>query len=264
MLQTVNGCKIHYEIKHNSKSSETPVLFLHGWGCDANIFADLMEAAQTRATVISLDFPAHGQSEAPPIPWGVGDFAVQVKQLLDNINIVKVCVVAHSFGARVSIYLASQYPQLIEKMIITGGAGIRKPATQQNAKRTSHYKRLSGAVKTLMKIPPLKPMMKGVQNKLIQHYGSADYAKLSEDMRATFVKIISEDLTPLLPKIDAPTLLVWGENDQDTPLWMAQTMEREIKDAGLVVFSGRSHFAFLEESARFILIVKQFLWGGTE
>ena len=106
--------------------------------------------------------------------------------------------------------------------------------------------------------------MQEAQNRLIRKYGSEDYAKLSEGMRASFVKIVAEDLQPLLSKIVAPTLLIWGGDDRETPLWMGKTMEREIKDAGLIVFDGRSHYAFLEESARFQLIVKQFLWGGRE
>ncbi len=264
MLQSVNGCQIHYEIKHNSKSSNTPVLLLHGWGCDSGMFSETMNALQEQATVITLDFPAHGLSNEPPEPWGVADFMEQVRQLLDRINIVKVDIISHSFGARVAVYLASRYPERVGKIVITGGAGIKKPASQQADRKTSQYKRFSAVVKTLQKIPPLKPLMQKARNALIQRYGSPDYAKLSEGMRATFVKIVSEDLTPLLPQVESPTLLIWGEKDQETPLWMGQTMEREIPDAGLVVFEGRSHFAFLEEEARFILIVKQFLWEGAK
>ena len=117
-------------------------------------------------------------------------------------------------------------------------------------------------MRTLTKVPPLQKPMRALQEQLIQAYGSRDYAALSQTMRPTFVKIISEDLTPLLPQIKAPTLLIWGSNDTETPLWMGQTMEKEIVDAGLVVFDGGSHFAFLEEGARFATIVKQLFWGG--
>ena len=78
-------------------------------------------------------------------------------------------------------------------------------------------------------------------------------------MRKTFVKVISEDLFPLLAQIKAPTLLIWGSDDTETPLWMGQMMEKEIADAGLIVFEGGTHFAFLEQWQRFVLIVKQFV-----
>ena len=76
------------------------------------------------------------------------------------------------------------------------------------------------------------------------------------------MKIISQDLSECLAKIKAPTLLIWGGADTETPLWMGQQMEKQIPDAGLVVFEGRSHFAFLEEAQRFQVIVNTFLFGG--
>ena len=262
MLQIVNGCQIHYEITRDGVSGATPVLFLHGWGCEAGIFGNLMDAMRESVTLIALDFPAHGHSAEPPEPWGVKEFSLQVKQVLEDNRISKVNVVAHSFGARVAIYLAAFEPQLIEKLVITGGAGIKKPATKQTAKRTARYKRLRSTADFLMKVPLLKDPMEKAKKGLIRKYGSPDYAKLSEGMRATFVKIVSEDLTPFLKCISAPTLLIWGSDDRETPLWMGEAMEREIGDVGLVVFEGRSHYAFLEESARFNLIVREFFRGG--
>ena len=90
-------------------------------------------------------------------------------------------------------------------------------------------------------------------------YGSADYNALDDEMKKTFVKVISEDLRPLLPNIKASTLLIWGERDTATPLWMGQTMEKEIADAGLVVFENDDHFAYLKQWPRFVAVVKAFL-----
>jgi pimeloyl-ACP methyl ester carboxylesterase len=63
----------------------------------------------------------------------------------------------------------------------------------------------------------------------------------------------------MLPKIQASTLLIWGENDTATPLWMGREMEKCISDAALVLFEGCSHFAYLEQYGRFSAIVKEFL-----
>ena len=264
MFKNICGCTIHYELQTKEQSAQTPVLLLHGWGCDADIYAPFMAAIRERATLITLDFPAHGQSEEPPEPWGVGDFYKQVTALLYALNVDKVDIVAHSFGARVAVYLAAQSPELVNKIVITGGAGLKKPEESKASKRTVQYKRLRAMAKGLGKLPLLKAPMKQAQELLIQKYGSRDYAALSESMRPTFVKIISEDLTPMLHQIQAPVLLIWGANDAETPLWMGRTMEREIPDAGLVVFEGRSHYAFLEESARFLTIINQFFWGGAK
>lgn len=264
MLQNVQGCAVHYEIEQSGRPGETPVLFLHGWGCDASIFQALTDALRGRATLITVDFPAHGQSEEPPQPWGVEEYSLQLLQVLQDNEIGRVRIIAHSFGGRIAIYLASHYPELVDKLVITGGAGLRKPTTEAAGKKTARYKQLRNLAKALAKVPLLNAPMQAAQEGLIRRYGSPDYVKLSETMRASFVKIISEDLTPLLVQITAPTLLVWGSADTETPLWMAQTMEREIPDAGLVVFEGSTHYAFLEQGARFAAIVKQFFWGGEQ
>ena len=94
---------------------------------------------------------------------------------------------------------------------------------------------------------------------LVQHFGSADYRALTPFMRQTFNRVIAQDLTPCLAKIKAPTLLVWGENDTATPLWMGQQMEKEIPDAGLVVLKGCGHFAYLDKYGEFRLIAESFL-----
>ena len=98
-----------------------------------------------------------------------------------------------------------------------------------------------------------------VREALIQRYGSADYKALDPEMRKTFVKVVNQDLRACLPGIKAPTLLYWGEQDDATPLWMGQAMEKEIPDAGLITVPGCGHFAYLEHLGEFTRIVRHFL-----
>jgi pimeloyl-ACP methyl ester carboxylesterase len=88
---------------------------------------------------------------------------------------------------------------------------------------------------------------------------SADYLAASEDMRATFRLVIGQDITERLPRIKATTLLVWGDQDDDTPLWMAHRMEELIPDAGLAVFEGAGHYSYADDPARFASVARLFL-----
>lgn len=258
MQATINGCRIHYELTKHPKPDAQTVLFLHGWGCDSTSFSFIQGDLSGSATVVTLDFPGHGQSGEPPVPWGVVDYAEQVLALLTETGISRVKVVAHSFGARVAIMLAAKHPELIDQLVITGGAGIKKPVSEHSKKRAARFKRYNAFLDAIRQVTPLTAAAERLQTKLRNRYGSPDYIKLDENMRKTFVKVISEDLFPLLRDIKVPTLLIWGSADTETPLWMGQTMEKEIPDAGLVVFEGGTHFAFLEQWQRFALIVKQF------
>ena len=78
-------------------------------------------------------------------------------------------------------------------------------------------------------------------------------------MRAILSKVVNEDLCHLMPKIAAPTLLFWGENDTATPLADAKRMEKLIPDAGLVTVAGAGHFSFLENMPLFLKVLESFL-----
>lgn len=262
MEATIQNCRVHYEVHRCASKEEHVVLFLHGWGCDSTMFSFIVSSLAADATVISLDFPGHGKSGEPETPWGVGDYAEMVRSLLNELNVSVVDIVSHSFGSRVAIVLASRHPSLVHKLIITGGAGIKKPVSARQSKKTKRYKQFNQVLNSLKNLPAMEATVEKWQAGLRSRYGSPDYVKLDEVMRKTFVKVISEDLLPMLGDIKAPTLLVWGSNDTETPLWMGEQMEQNIPDAGLVVFEGRSHYAFLEEWQRFALIMREFLLTG--
>jgi pimeloyl-ACP methyl ester carboxylesterase len=215
-----------------------------------------------KATTIALDFPGHGKSGEPEVPWDVHNYADMVRELLLQNQLSQVDVIAHSHGGRVALVLASRYPSLVRKLIITGGAGIKKPVSQSQSKRTQRFKRYNRFLEQMKGVPALGDLAEEWQTRLRNHYGSPDYVKLDEVMRKTFSKLVSEDLLPVLGDIQAPTLLIWGSADTETPLWMGQQMEKNIPDAGLVIFEGRSHFAFLEEWRRFVVIAQKFLLEG--
>ena len=255
MFITAKGVNIYYEQSGVGKD----VLLLHGWGCSAKHFAQIFQDLARDYRVTVIDFPAHGQSGRPPEPWGVPDFAACVKDLMEQLDIAPCDIIAHSFGGRVALWLAANEPHLVNRLVITGGAGIKKPQTEEAKKRSEEYKKKKEKLLGLTKLPLVGGMAQKSLKALQEKYGSADYNALDDEMKKTFVKVISEDLSPLLPKIQASTLLIWGENDTETPLWMGQKMEREIKDAGLVIFENDDHFAYLRQWPRFVAVVRAFL-----
>ena len=78
-------------------------------------------------------------------------------------------------------------------------------------------------------------------------------------MRAVMSRVVNEDLTPLLPSIKAPSLLIWGEKDTATPLRDAKKMERMIPDAGLVSYPEAGHYSFLDRPGQTAAVIASFL-----
>ena len=179
---------------------------------------------------------------------------------MEEIGIGGADIVAHSFGARVAILLAAEHPDAVGKLLLTGAAGVPSRKSGKTPFKTRVYK----ALRSLVGRPFMRRLFGEEKidlwhEALVQHFGSADYRALTPFMRQTFNRVIAQDLTPCLAKIKSPVLLVWGENDTATPLWMGQLMEKEIPDAGLVVLKGCGHFAYLDKYGEFRLIAESFL-----
>ncbi len=256
MTLDIDGVQLHVE---QYGKTGPQVLLLHGWGCTLEHFRPIMDDLVNEYRLTALDFPAHGQSSPPSSPWDVHDFARMTAHAIEALHIAPTHVVAHSFGARVALCLGAEHPALVKRMVLTGAAGIRPVQSADQARRSAAYQRAKKTARLLGRLPGLRGASDALQERLIQKYGSADYAALDPQMRATFSKIVSEDLSPLLGRVQPETLLVFGSNDTETPLWMGQRMAEEIPDAGLAVFEGRGHFAYLEEWPRFCAIIREFL-----
>ena len=256
MKETVNGAEICYRIEGEGKSR---VLLLHGWGCDQKMMQPVADALKNDHMTLAVDLPGHGESGRPPEPWGVPEYAECVLRLLERLSFTPCQVVAHSFGCRIAAWIEAEHPGVFEKIVFTGAAGIRPKQTEEGKKRSERYKKLKGYCETVRKIPLFGKAAAGWEEKLRQKYGSRDYNALDEEMRRTFVRVINQDLTDLYERFRASTLLIWGDADTETPLWMAKEMEKRIPDAGLVILEGGTHFAYLEQAARFNTIVRHFL-----
>ena len=258
MRENIQGTEVHYRIEGKGKDK---VLLLHGWGCDMKLMQPVSDALSAGCQILMVDFPGHGESGRPPEPWGVPEYAACLEELLQRTGFFPCSVVAHSFGCRVAAWLEAERPDLFLKLVFTGAAGIRPNPTEASKKRSEEYKRLKGYSEKIKRIPMFRKAAESWEQKLREKYGSRDYNALDEEMRKTFVKVISLDLTDLYQRFQASTLLIWGDADTETPLWMGKEMEKRIPDAGLVVFEGATHFAYLEQLQRFITIIRQFLKG---
>lgn len=238
-----------FDVNYKQIGQGKDVLILHGWGCDITLF-DKMACELAKSFRVTLaDMPGHGLTGEPSEKITVYDYANIVLALLDKLNIEKTSILAHSFGCRLSIILAAKHPDKIDKLLLCGAAGIKPKRTAKYYFKVYKYKAAKLIIKTFA---PSK------LEKFTSGKGSSDYQKLSPVMKATFSAVVNEDLTPLLKEIKAPTFLIWGENDTETPLYMAQIMEEKIPDCKKIVYKSRTHYAFLEESARTLAIANTF------
>ena len=251
------GVKLYYE----KTGCGAPLLLLHGWGGRADSFLPLTRDFSAARTVYAVDFPGHGNSPEPPAAWSVTEYMELIWAFMRRMDIVGCDIIAHSFGGRVALLLAAEHPEAARRMVLTGCAGLRPKASKKKSLRSRLYRALRALADNALTRRLLAGRVEVWREALVQKFGSADYRALSKTMRPTFNRVVTQDLRPVLGRIRASTLLIWGTQDADTPLWMGEVMEKEIPDAALVRLEGGGHFAYLEQYAKFKAIAWKFLIG---
>ncbi len=260
MILQVDGIKAHAETLEGQ--GET-LLLLHGWGPSSvsleKHLLPLGRMLKGRFQVTMLDFPGHGDSGMPGKDWGVPEYAEWTLKVMDQLAIRQTVLVAHSFGGRVALWLAAHHPERVSRLVLTGCAGIR-PKRGLNARlRAMLFKIGRAALKTLALIPKYRDRSDRWLNSLRTEFASSDYLATPEPLRGSFSKVVRLDLRPLLPKIKQPALLVWGERDSATPLWMGKMMQKMLPDCRLLVYLADDHWAYRNQLARFANAVDSFL-----
>ena len=235
MIQNININYIQY-------GEGQDILLLHGWGQNIEMMKPIGDNFCDKFRITILDFPGFGQSDEPKEPWNIEKYVCLVEELASKLKIKKPIVIGHSFGGRVAIKFSSRNP--IEKLVLFGSPCIR---IQEN---------LSLSVRLLKKIKKL-PGMNGIGEYMKQFIGSRDYKAASPVMRQTLVEVVNEDLSKYAREIEAPTLLIWGLNDDEAPVSDARELEKIMVDAALITMPG-THYAYLENLGQVVNILNNF------
>jgi len=243
MFVRINGLRVFYENEGRGK----PVLLLHGWGGKTGSVKPIFDILKTKFSVYSLDLPGFGRSETPENAWGTSDYGLFIKEFIENFGIRKIDLIGHSFGGRIGIWLSGNYPEMVNRLILISPSGI-KPR-----RKLMYYFKVFIA-KIAKAILP-----NNLKEKVYQKIGSKDYKEAGK-MRPTLIKILKEDLKPQLSKILAPTLLIWGENDRETPLYQGKIMEKGILNSRLEVIKNAGHFSYLDNFSHFSSLILDFLY----
>lgn len=238
----INGDYINY-IRYGKKGEETLVL-LHGWGQNIEMMRPIGENFVKTKDVIIIDLPGYGGSSEPSFAYSVEEYADRIHMLLEQLNVIDPILMGHSFGGKVSLFYASKYR--VKKLVL-----FASPYCPEKEKVSFKVK----VLKTLKKVPLLNKLEGTVK----KHMGSVDYRKATPIMREILVKAVNLDMTEQVKKIKAPTLLIWGDQDTAVPIKRAYELEKLILDAGVVVYEGGTHYAYLEFLLPICQVLKKFL-----
>lgn len=236
--------------QQDAKKNTPTIVVLHGWGRSIAAMRPLGELLSASCKVVLVDLPGFGLSPLPPEAanngggWGTFEYSERVKRFLDQSGIESCILIGHSFGGRISVQLASRYPKLIKGLVLIGSHGLKRKRAPIDTLRITAIrylgicaKKLDGAFGTRLFAHHFAP-----------RFGSADY-QAAGDLRRTLVKTVNEDLTQEAQSIEAPTLLLWGADDQETPLDLARSFNCLIGNSQLHIFPHKGHEPFSDVGA---------------
>lgn len=238
----INDKLVNYIEYGNPKGK--PIVLLHGWGQNIEMMKPVGEFFKEKYRVIIIDLPGHGMSDEPTYAYTVYDYVAVIKKLLKEIDVENPIIIGHSFGGKIGLVYSSMYK--VSKLILLGSP-YKKAITK-----------LSLKIKIMKKLKKI-PVLRLFENVVKKRMGSTDYRDASPIMRQIMVNTVNLDISEVLNKIKAPTLIIWGSRDEAVPVEDAYELEKLIPNAGLVVIDGASHYAYLEHLSYVIKIINSLL-----
>lgn len=225
------------------------ILFVwgHGWGQDHKAFGAMIDSLQAFPH-IALDFPGFGMSSAPPSPWGTATYAEMVAEIIAPLKAggAKIIWVGHSFGGRVGIQLAAHHPALVDGLCILAGAGLPCRRSPLEAIRILARRSTFKLARSLLRLLGKDP------EGLRLRFGSADY-RTAGLMRPVLVRVIAEDLSQVATHVQCPTMLVYGEDDRETPPEIGRRFASLMRNAELSILPHQNHYSLLEDGRHLVL-----------
>jgi pimeloyl-ACP methyl ester carboxylesterase len=204
------------------------ILALPGWERTHRDF----DAVLDDLDAVALDLPGFGAAPAPPAAWTTTQYAEHIAPVLDEMA-PRVVLVGHSFGGRVAVHLAASRPDRVAAMVLTGVPGLvprQSRPTPPLALRVAKSLRRAGV------------LGEARVEQLRRKHGSPDYRRATGVMRDVLVKAVNESYEQPLAAFAGPVELIWGGDDDQAPVSVAEAAAGHAQHPNLVVLAGVGHF----------------------
>ncbi|MEK7061721.1 MAG: alpha/beta hydrolase [Patescibacteria group bacterium] len=210
------------------------LLVLHGWGSSSDRWHKIGQALSEKGFyVIIPDMPGFGQSETPKTPWNFNNYVGFVQEFTKILNLKNFSLLGHSFGGAIAVKIAVDSPQKINKLFLVACAYMRRKTVLKKV-----LAKISKVVRVFSFLPYYLLVRKVFYKFIIK---KSDYIYTKGIMKETYLKIISEDLSHHLSFIKVPTIIIWGNKDESTPIENAYFINKKISNSKLIIIPDADH-----------------------
>ncbi len=228
----VKGLETDYKIIGQGR----PMIILHGWRSNSSRWQNVAKClAEEGIMTIIPDLPGFGKSQEPKNAWSMDnyvewlkEFSLKVPELQNEFYLV-----GHSFGGSVATKFSLKYNQNIKKLFLISASSIRV---------VNLSKKISYNISRMFKIFYFFPFYETFRRNIYRTlFRKSDYPYVSGIMKEIYLKVISDDLSHKLPFLKVPTIIIWGQKDELTPLENAHIIKEKVQNSKLIVITNQGH-----------------------
>lgn len=256
-------------------SSEEVIIFIHGLGSYLPAWKKNVEVLKNDFRCIAIDLPGYGKSGKAVHPGTMEFYGDVIIKMMDKLNLEKVTIAGHSMGGQIGMVMALKYPERINRLVLVAPAGFEEFSEGQK-----QWFRDVMTVDLVMKTP-VRTIRENVASNFYNMPEDAEFmvtdrialrsAKHFKNYCYTVVQsvngMVDQPVSDFLDKIEQPTLIIFGENDNLIPnpylnggftSDIAEIGNSKIPNSKLVLIPSCGHFAQFEKPGTVNKAIKEF------
>lgn len=245
----VGEFNIHY-YEGGPQGAET-ILMIHGFGADKGNWLRFSRPLTARYHVVALDLPGFGDSSKPEASYDVGTQVERLNAFAKALGIHKLHLIGNSMGGHIAALYAARHPEQVLSVALLNNAGVNSPQASELFKRLDRGDANPLLVRNADDFSNMldllfveKPPLPGSLKQYL-----AERAMASHDFNQKIFNQLRERYIPLEPelaKIQVPTLLLWGDQDQILDVSSIKVMQPLLKQPSVVIMQACGHLPMIE------------------
>lgn len=244
----IDGVRIHYTVS----GSGMPLLLIHGYPLNGNLFVHQREALSREFKVITPDLPGFGKSQASSANASLATYAKAMFGLMDKLDIKKAIIGGHSMGGMTTIEMYKEQPDRFAGMILIDTAAMAAPLPLKNewmgyaelGKQPDHKMKMNQLLVPAMLSFDARTHDKQLVSYVKDMVNAASVEGIEGGGRALADR---PDNSAVLKNVKVPALILVGSADPVTPAEVSQKMHAAIPGSTLDIVMGGSHAEILEK-----------------
>jgi 4,5:9,10-diseco-3-hydroxy-5,9,17-trioxoandrosta-1(10),2-diene-4-oate hydrolase len=254
-----------------------PLVLIHGIGASMESWAANIRPLAKTHRVYALDLVGFGSSGKPTAPYTLSFLAQFVADFMRGQDIAQASIIGHSLGGGVALKLAIEHAEKVDRLVLVGSAGLGReghiffrlgslPLVGEYLTRPSRERTAQFLEEMVYDPGMVTEELVDLHYDLMSRPGAQEaYLSTVRSIATVFGtrRAVLRSIVDNLDRITAPTLVVWGEQDEILPVAHAHVAAEAIPNARLHIFQECGHFVQMEKVEAFNALVSQFLNTGS-